>query len=35
MHFIHVDGSGTPMLPLYSVLVTGLQLTEGEVSDSP
>jgi len=30
-----VEGSGRPMVPVNSVLVTGLQLTEGEVSDRP
>ena len=30
-----VLGSGTPMVPLYSVLVVGLQLAEGLVSLRP
>jgi hypothetical protein len=34
-HFIQVEGSGTPMVPVNSVLVVGLQLAEGEVSDRP
>jgi hypothetical protein len=33
--FIQVLGSGTPMVPLYSVLVAGLQLAVGEVSLRP
>lgn len=30
-----VDGSGSPIVPLYSVAVTGLQVATGDVSDSP
>ena len=33
--FIMVLGTGTPMEPVNSVLVTGLQLATGLVSDRP
>ena len=33
--FIQVLGIGTPMVPVNSVLVVGLQLAEGLVSDRP
>jgi hypothetical protein len=32
---MEVEGIGTPILPVYSVLVVGLQLAEGLVSLSP
>jgi hypothetical protein len=35
MSFMSVFGMGMPMLPLKEVLSTGLQLTEGDVSDRP
>jgi hypothetical protein len=35
MHYIQVPGNGTPMVPVYSVLVVGLQLADGDVSDRP
>ncbi|MNV90916.1 hypothetical protein D3C71_1853460 [compost metagenome] len=34
-NFRRVLGSGTPMVPVYSVAVMGLQLTVGLVSDNP
>ncbi len=32
---ISVEGSGKPIVPLYSVTVTGLHVTHGDVSDKP